>query len=390
MGRTIGVGVIAMGWMGQTHSRAYRQIGHRFADYDIEPRLVVCADSVEARAREAQELFQFERTTTDWREVLADPAVDVVTITAPNNLHAELAIAAAEAGKHIFCEKPVGRSNEETGSIVAAARAAGVMTFTGFCYRWAPLVQWVRALVQEGRLGQITHFRGRVFAGYGSYPNGVLSWRFDRDVAGSGALGDIMSHSVDMAHFIVGSITRVVSQSATHIQDRPLATPGEGTHFSVSADGPRAPVTNEDYVGALTDFECGAKGSLEACRIISAEKCEMAFEVNGTKGAARWNFERMNELDLYLPEENEFHDGYARSYSAPQHPFHARFAPGPAVGLGYDDLAVIETAEFLRGIRDGKQAEPSFEAVLDAAMVNAAMQESWKSGRWENVSYRRD
>ena len=374
MSRTIGIGVIAMGWMGPPHSRAYRQPVNRFPDYGIEPRLVVCADAVEARAREAKERFCFERSTVDWREVIADPDVEVVNITSPNNLHAEMACAAAAAGKHVFCEKPLGRNAEETATIEKATHQAGVMSFTGFCYRWAPLVQWVRQLVVEGRLGRITHYRGRFLVGYGGNPDGVLCWRFDREVAGSGSLGDIMSHAVDMAHFFVGPISSVVSQSKTYIPERPLPTPGEGTHFSVGGGGPKGAVTNEDYVGALIRFECGANGTLEACRVIVGEKCEMAFELNGTLGGARWNCERMNELRLHLPEENQLHDGYARIYSDPQHPFHSRFAPGPAAGLGDDDLAVIEVAQFLKGICDGSPVEPSFHAILEAARVNAAME----------------
>ena len=385
MSRTIGVGVIATGWMGQVHSRAYRSMTSRFPDYGIEPRLVVCADNVEARARDIQSRFGFEKMTTDWHQVLEDPDVEAVSITAPNNMHLEVIQAAAAAGKHIFCEKPVGRSPEESAAAEEAARKAGVLSFTGFCYRWAPLVQWLRGLIREGRLGDITHYRGRFLVGYASNPDGVLSWRFEREIAGTGSLGDLMSHAVDMAHFLVGPIARVVSQSDTYITERPIGTPGEGTHFSVNKDGPRAPVTNEDYVGALTHFAGGANGTLEACRIIAGEKCQMAFELNGTKGAARWNFEKMNEIEVYLPEETEVHDGYARIYSGPEHPLHGHFTPGPALGLGYEDLTTIEVSQFLQCVAAGEQVEPSFRTVRNVAEVHAAMSRSWESGTWEDV-----
>lgn len=385
MTRRIGVGLIATGWMGQVHSRAYRSMPSRFPEYDIEPRLVICADNVEARAKGVQTRFGFEKITTDWREVLENPDVEVVNITAPNNKHLEFIQAAVAAGKHVFCEKPVGRSPEEAAAAEEATRKAGVLSFTGFCYRWAPLVQWLGGLISDGRLGDITHYRGRFLVGYATNPNGVLSWRFDRDIAGTGSLGDLMSHVVDMAHFLVGPMERVVSQSDTYIKERPLATPGEGTHFSVSTGGPRAPVTNEDYVGALTRFVDGANGTLEVCRVVAGEKCQMAFELNGTKGAARWNFEKMNEIEVYLPEETEVHDGYARIYSGPEHPLHGRFTPGPALGLGYEDLATIEVSQFLKCVADGEQIEPSFRAVRDVAEVHAAMTRSWSSGSWENV-----
>ena len=189
MTRTIGIGVIGMGWMGTVHSRSYRQIPIRFQDCDIQPRLVICADEVEARAREAQTFLGFERYATDWRQVIADPEVELVNITAPNNMHLEIASAAAEAGKHIFCEKPVGRNPQETAAIEDAARRAGVLTCVGYNYRWTPLVQYARQLIEEGRLGRLTHYRGRFFAGYASNPHAVLSWRFQREVAGSRYFG---------------------------------------------------------------------------------------------------------------------------------------------------------------------------------------------------------
>jgi predicted dehydrogenase len=379
--RTIGIAVIGMGWMGAVHSRSYRQVRDRFADTGIHPRLIVCADDVAARAREAHERFGFERYTTDWHEVLTDPEVEVVNIAAPNHLHREIALAAARAGKHVFCEKPVGRNPEETADIEHAARAAGVRTFVGYNYRWAPLVQYARQLIQRGALGDLTHYRGRFFVGYGSNPHSVLSWRFQRDLAGLGTLGDLMSHVIDMAHLIAGPIKRVVGNRETFIPQRPLATPGVGTHFTVRTDGPFGKVTNEDYVGALVQFANGAHGTLEACRVIQGPQCQMAFEAHGTRGALAWDFERMNELSLFLPEA----DGYRRVLSGPRHPFHAHFNPAPANGLGYDDLKAIEACQFLKSVVEGRQGEPGFAEALAVANVQAAIQRSWETERWENV-----
>src|SRR5215470_5371723 len=309
MVQSIGVGVIGMGWMGQVHSRSYRMIPDRFHNDGIRARLVICADDVETRAREAQERFGFEHCTTDWKQVVSHPEVQAVNVASPNHLHLEMVRAAAAAGKHIFCEKPVGRNGRETAAIARAAREAGVLSWVGYNYRWAPLVRYARQLIRDGKLGTLTHYRGRFLVDYGSNPDGVLSWRFQRELAGHGTLGDLMSHVVDMAHLLAGPLRRVVASQKTFIATRPVATPGQGTHFSVNADAPRAPVTNEDYVGALADFACGAQGSLEVCRVAKGPRCEMAFEINGTQGAVKWNYERMNELQLFTPDSSDEHDG---------------------------------------------------------------------------------
>ena len=385
MARNIGVGVIGMGWMGCVHSHSYLQQAVRFPDLEISPRLVACADEVEARGREAARRFGFARWHTGWREVIADPEVEIVNIAAPNRMHLELVEAAAAAGKHIFCEKPVGRGPDESAAIHRAAAAAGVITWVGFNYRWAPCVRHLLSLIGEGVLGELTHYRGRFLVGYASNPHGVLSWRFDQDDAGFGALGDLFSHAADMAHLIVGPIARVVGNRQTFIAERPLPTPGEGTHFSIKEGGATGPVTNEDYVGALVEFAGGAQGSFEVCRVIQGGLCEMAFEVHGTRGAARWNFERMNELQLYLTGESPNSNAYTTLVSDPTMPFHANFNPGPAVGLGYDDLKVIEAHEFLRSIATGKQGEPGFAEALAVAQVQRAVKRSWESRTWEEV-----
>jgi predicted dehydrogenase len=385
MSRVVGVGVIGMGWMGEVHSRSYRQVVDRFQECPLRPRLVICADDVEARSRAAQDRFGFEKQTTDWRRVIEDQNVEVVNIATPNHLHLEIVRCAASQGKHIFCEKPVGRNPGETAAIERIAREAGVMTFVGYNYRWAPLVQYSRKLIQDGVLGNLTHYRGRFFAGYASDPRGVLSWRFQRDLAGLGALGDLMSHVIDMAHFIAGSIQEVIGRRHTFIRERPLATAGQGTHFTVSTEGPIAKVTNEDYVGTLVAFSNGAQGTFEVCRIINGPKCQMAFEVHGTRGSLTWDFEQMNELKLSLSEGDNSRRGYTRIVSGPDHPYHAHFNPAVGTGLGYDDLKIIEACEFLKSIAHGQLSEPSFSEALAVANVQAAIARSWESRSWEPV-----
>ncbi len=386
MTHALGIGVIGMGWMGMAHSRAYRAISDRFYDSGIRPRLVICADDVAARAQQAQAALGFAESTTDWHAVIDHPDVQVVNIAAPNYLHLEMVRAVTAAGKHVFCEKPVGRTPQETAEIEALARNAGVMSFVGFNYRWAPMVQYAKALIDEGRLGRITHYRGRFFAMYGSNPLGHLTWRFKQAYAGSGVLGDIMSHVVDMAHMLIGPIARVVSTRHTFIPERPLPT-GQGTHFGLGTpDDPTGPVENEDYVGALVQFTNGAQGSFETCRAIFGPKCEMSFEVNGTKGAIKWNFERLNELELYLPNDDATSDGYTNLIGGPRFPDHGRFNPGDGIGVGYEDLKCIEAYNFLQSIVQGQQREPSFASALNLAGVQAAMIRSWESGHWEGIT----
>lgn len=390
MPHTFGIGVIGMGWMGHAHSQAYRAANTRYADRGIRARLVICADEVEARAQTAQETLGFEEYTTNWQEVIHHPEVQIVNITAPNFMHLEMATAAAKAGKDIFCEKPVGRTPEETVQIEQAARRAGVRSFVGFNYRWAPLVQHTKQLIDSGRLGTLTHYRGRFFSMYGSDPYSLRTWRFDETLAGLGTLGDLMPHVIDMAHMLVGPIRRVVSNRHTFIAERPLPTPGEGTHFSRGQEGdPMAPVTNEDYVGVLAEFRNGVRGSFEACRVIYGPKCEMAFEVHGTQGAIRWNFERMNELELYLPGEDATHNGYTKILSGPAYGDHSRFNPGDGIGLGYEDTKAIEVHAFLSAVAENRDPTPSFNEALALANVQAAVQQSWSSGAWEEVIERR-
>jgi hypothetical protein len=194
-----------------------------------------------------------------------------------------------------------------------------------------------------------------------------------------------MSHVVDMAHMLAGPIRRVVGNRKTFITTRPVATPGQGTHFSVNADAPRAPVTNEDYVGALAQFACGAQGSLEVCRIVKGPRCEMAFEINGTQGAVKWNYERMNELELFLPDGTDEHDGPVLVQAGPAHPGYSSFYPGPGNSMSYEDLKTIEAFQFLRSVVVGRQAEPGFAAALNVAAVQDAIERSWTSERWETV-----
>ncbi|MEM7092998.1 MAG: Gfo/Idh/MocA family oxidoreductase [Actinomycetota bacterium] len=383
--KRLGIAVIGFGWMGQAHSRSYARLPSLFPERTFEPDLVVCADNLAERGAEAVRSFGFRESALDWRDVIDRDDVDVVTVCSPNMLHVEMCMAAAEAGKAVFCEKPVGGTPEQTAEIEAAARAAGVITGVGYNYRWAPLVRYAKQLIDDGRLGEITNYRGRFFSMYGSDPLGLLSWRFEHDGAGYGVSTDILSHSIDMAHMLIGPIDRVTGLRKTFIPERPLPKPG-GTHYDRGAPGdPTGPVTNEDYAGCFAEFANGAIGTFEASRSIIGPQSQMAFEVHGTKGALSWNLETMNEMRLFLVDD-EHHDGYQTVYAGDRYPFHGNFVPGDANAIGYEDLKVIEGHEFLHAVATGEQHQPGFTEAIDYVSVQSALIRSWDSGSWEDVT----
>ncbi|MFQ5554623.1 MAG: Gfo/Idh/MocA family protein [Acidimicrobiia bacterium] len=381
----IGIGVIGFGWMGQAHSRSYRSIPTYFPDAGIVPRLVAVADVAQDRIDLATRSFGFAASTSDWMEVIDRPDVDVIDITAPNALHQQIAEAAAAAGKHIFCEKPVGIDPSATAAIEAAARRSGAITGCGFNYRWAPMVQHTRNLIDEGRFGDLTHYRGRFFTMYGRDRMGVLSWRFLQAEAGHGALSDIMSHTIDLAQFLCGPIVRLVSVNEIFVKERPLPAARTGTHYDRgSPDDPTGEVTNEDYVAALVEFDSGARGTLEADRSIFGPQSQMAFELNGSKGAASWDHEMLNRLRLYLPEEQP-EDGFIDVLAGDAYPNQGNIVPGGGNSIGYEDMKLIEALEYLRSVAAGKVHRPGFEDALSVASVAATMIRSWESQRWEDV-----
>jgi predicted dehydrogenase len=382
--RTIGIGLIGFGWLGQAHSRSMQRIRTLFPERDFDPELVICSDVLPARAEEAVASFGYRRATDDWRAVVDDPDVDAVVIAAPNSLHVDLIEAAAEAGKDIFCEKPVGGTPADTARAERAARKAGAITGVGYNYRWAPLVRYAAELVGKGSLGEVTNYRGRFFSMYGSDPLGVLSWRYRRE-EGHGVTTDLLSHAVDLAHMLVGPIVRVVGSSATFIRERPVHDPAAGTHYGRGRpDDPVGEVTNEDYAAMLCEFESGARGTFETARTLLGPESQMAFDLYGTRGALGWNLERMNELQLYLATE-EPHSGYTTVFAGDRFPHHGRFAPGSANGIGFEDLIVIEDYEFCRSVVERRPHRPGFEDALAAVSVQAALLESERSGRWEPV-----
>lgn len=383
MPRTVGIGLVGVGWMGRVHAASYRRVGDHFADCPGRARLVVAADEDDDRARSAVDELGFESSTTDWRHVIAHPDVEAVSITAPNALHRDVSVAAAAVGKHVWIEKPVGRYPVETAEIAAAIEEAGVRSVVGFNYRQAPAVRHARDLVESGALGVVDHFRSQWVAAYAANPWGALTWRFRRDLAGLGILGDLGTHAVDLAQYLLGPISSVTARTETVVAERPLPS-AVGTHFDIVEDGVLAPVENEDVVWSIVRFEQGLTGTIEASRVAVGPQARYAFEIHGSRGAVAWDFERMNELLVHLPLANG-DTGYARVQMGPAHRPFDRFQPGPGLPMGYDDLKVIEAECFLRSVVDGEQREPGVRQALDAARVIAAMKRSAESGVWEDV-----
>ena len=383
----LGIGVVGFGWMGQAHSRSAARIASLFPDRTFDTRLIICGDNVPVRQEQAVDGFGFREATPDWRAVVDHPDVDVVYVTAPNMMHEEVAIAAAEAGKAVFCEKPVGGKPDQTVRVAAAAERAGVISGVGYNYRWAPLVQHAKHLIDSGALGEITNYRGRFFSMYGADPMGLLSWRFLVDEAGYGVSSDILSHAVDLATMLVGPIASVSGTMETFIKERPLPKEG-GTHYDRGEPGdPTEPVTNEDYAAAMTVFENGARGTFESSRAIIGPESQMAFDVYGTKGALRWNLETMNEMEVFLADESgRAPRGYTKVYAGDRYPFHGRFVPGDANSIGYEDLKVIENHEFLTAVASGEQHEPGFAQAVEYVSFQAAWLRSCESGSWETVT----
>jgi predicted dehydrogenase len=381
----LGIAVVGFGWMGQAHSRGIARIGSIFHDRDFDAELVVCADPIPQRRELAVEGFGFRTAVERWQDAVAHRDVNVVFVAAPNMLHEPVAIAAAEAGHAVFCEKPVGGTPEQTARIAAAS--TGLVTGVGYNYRWAPLVQHAKHLIDTGVLGEITNYRGRFFSMYGSDPMGLLSWRFLIDESGYGVSSDILSHAVDLAHYLVGPIDAVSGTMETFITERPLPKDG-GTHYDRGSPGdPTGSVTNEDYAAALVRFTNGAVGSFEASRTIIGPESQMAFDVHGTRGALRWNLETMNQMEVFLVDDDgRAPRGYTTVFAGDRYPYHGHFVPGDANSIGYEDMKTIEDFEFLSSVARSTPHHPGFDDALRYVAVQSAWLESCRTGTWQDVA----
>ncbi|GHH52060.1 oxidoreductase [Streptomyces umbrinus] len=377
---TLGVAVVGFGWMGRVHTQAYARVPHHFPQLPVRPELVAVADEVPGRAEEAAGQYGFATAARDWREVAADPRVQAVSIAAPNFLHREIGVAMAEAGKHIWIEKPVGLTAEDARAVAGAVTKAGVQGTVGFNYRNAPAVSAARELITSGEIGTVTHVRIRLFSDYAAHPEGALTWRYERERGGSGVLGDLASHGVDLARFLLGEIASLAADTAVFVPERARPTGATAGHTR-SAGGELGPVENEDYVSCLLRFASGARGVLEACRVSVGEQNNYGFEIHGTKGAVSWDFRRMGELAV--SRGTSYQDQPVSTlYVGPGHGEYAAFQPGSANSMGYDDLKVIEAYNFLRSITEGTAYGATVEDAVHSAAALDAMSRSAESGTW--------
>ncbi|MEU7412976.1 Gfo/Idh/MocA family oxidoreductase [Streptomyces sp. NPDC042638] len=376
----LGVAVIGFGWMGRVHTQAYARLPHHYPRLALRPRLVTVAEEVPGRAEEAAERFGFVSATRDWREVAADPRVQAVSVTAPNFLHREIGVAMAEAGKHLWIEKPVGLTAADARAVADAVAEAGVQGTVGFNYRNAPAVESARELIASGGIGTVTHVRIRLFSDYAAHPDSALTWRYERERGGSGVLGDLASHGVDLARFLLGDIAALTADTAVFVPQRARPAGATAGH-ALASGGEPGPVENEDYVGCLLRFASGARGVLEACRVSVGEQNNYGFEVHGTRGAVFWDFRRMNELGV--SRGTAYQDQPVSTvYVGPDAGEFAAFQPGAGNAMGYDDLKVIEAHRFVRSIAEGRSYGTTLADAVHSATVLDAMAESAVSGRW--------
>lgn len=384
MVETLGVAVVGFGWMGRVHTQAYARLPHHFPHLGLRPELVAVAEEVPGRAEEAAAQYGFASATRDWRDIAADPRVRAVSITAPNFLHRRIGVAMAEAGKHIWIEKPVGLTADDARAVAAAAAGAGVRGTVGFNYRNAPAVETARELIASGELGTVTHARVRLFSDYAAHPEGALTWRYERERGGHGVLGDLASHGVDLARFLLGDITSLTADTAVFIPERARPAGATAGHTRATGGEP-GPVENEDYVNCLLRFASGARGVLEACRVFVGEQNNYGFEVHGTRGAVHWDFRRMGELRVSHGTRYQDQPVSIR-HVGPGDGEYAAFQPGSANGMGYDDLKVVEAYRFLRSVAEDKPYGATLDDAVHSATALDAMVRSAQSGSWAEVA----
>ena len=346
----IGVGVVGTGFMCQAHVNAYRTLPYMAYPPPARPRLRGVATRLVADAQAAAGRYGFERAYADWREMLADPAIDLIDNCGPNNIHAEVSIAALDAGKHVLCEKPLGRNAAESRRMLEAARSATGKHMVAFNYRFVPAVRKARLLMEQGALGRIHHFRARYCQDWLADPEFPRVWRLRKALSGSGVLGDLGSHIVDLARFLVGEPTVVNARLKTFVSERPLAED--------SAE--RGPVDVDDAFVALVEFDNGAIGTLESTRFAVGHRNANIFEINGSKGSLRFNLERLNELEVHWrpdPASNSQAGFRSELITEPDDPFIEWWWPVGHI-IGWEHTFVHEIHHLLDAVVNDTDVAP--------------------------------
>lgn len=385
-GATLGVGMVGYAFMGAAHSQAWRA-AHRFFDLPMTPRMsALCGRDAERLAAAATKLG-WESTEQDWRTLLAREDIDLVDICTPGDTHAEIAIAALEAGKHVLCEKPLANTVEEAEAMAQAAERAsarGVRSMVGFTYRRVPAIGLARRLVQEGRIGEIRHVRAQYLQDWISDPEAPLSWRLQKDRAGSGALGDIGAHIIDLTQYITGDrIASVAAMMQTFVTERPV--PAETGALAGRAGSGRGEVTVDDAVAFLARFGKGAFATFEATRMATGRKNAIRIELNGDRGSLAFDFEDMNLLHFYDATEPAETAGFRRIVvTEPEHPYVAAWWP-PGHLLGYEHGFVNQAADLVTAIAQDNDPAPSFADGLQVQRVLRAVEDSADKLSWQEV-----
>ncbi len=377
---TLGVGILGYAFMGKAHTNAFKKLNYIYTPPPARARLVAIAGRNSGAVEAAAARYGYEKAVTDWRALIDDPEVQVFDNSGPNNLHVEPCIAAAEAGKHIICEKPLGRTGEEARRMWEAVQKAGVVHMCAFNYRFVPAIRLARQIIQEGRLGRIFHFRAQYLQEWIMDPNFGMVWRLDASEAGSGVLGDLGTHVIDLARYLVGEIGSASAVATTFIKERP------------AAGGGMAPVTVDDAFAAVVTFEGGALGTLEATRFAKGRKNHQVIEINGEKGSIAFNLERLNELEVYLPEEESQRDaqGFRQVLvTEATHPYYDVWWPHGHI-IGWEHTFVHEMKCLFAAITSGGTVRPDgadFEDGYRASVVADAIMESSNTGRRVDITY---
>ena len=382
------VAMIGHAFMGAAHSQAWRTVNH-FFDLPLAARMsVVCGRSPDGVAAAAGKLG-WESHTTDWRALVERDDIDLIDICTPGDTHAEIALAALAAGKHVLCEKPLANTVAEARDMAAAAakaQAQGVRAMCGFNYRRVPAVELMRRMVAGGRIGELRHVRAQYLQDWIVDPSFPLVWRLRKEIAGSGALGDIGAHIIDMTQYVTGqAIASVSALTETFVRSRPLPSASSG--LSASGDGAAlGEVTVDDAALFLARLGGGAVATYEATRFATGRKNGLRVELNGSLGSLVFDFERMNELSFYDGTLPEAERGFTRILvTEPVHPYMAAWWP-PGHPIGYEHTFTHEMRDLISAIAEGADPTPSFSDALQVQLVLEAVAQSAASGEWTKVS----
>jgi predicted dehydrogenase len=387
----LGVGLVGHAFMGAAHSQAWRT-APRFFDLPLMPRMRALCGRDAARVADAATRLGWETTETDWTRLLTRDDIDLVDVCTPGDSHAEIAIAALEAGKHVLCEKPLANTVAEAQAMTAAAERAaanGVLAMVGFTYRRVPAIALAKRLVDEGRIGDVRHVRAQYLQDWIADPAAPMSWRLEKDKAGSGALGDIGAHVIDLTQHVTGDrIVDVNGLLETFVHERPLPSPDSGALLGggPASGGPTGRVTVDDAAVFLARFGGGAVGVFEATRFATGRKNAIRIEINGSRGSLAFDFEDMNVLHFYDAQEPPETAGFRRILvTEPTHPYVGAWWP-PGHGLGYEHGFTHQVVDLVTAISKGEQPLPSFADGLQVQGVLAAVELSAEAGTWHSTA----